>query len=91
MEDTLGLAAIPAITVISYLIAAAIKTTTLNRKYLPVICGTIGGILGTVAMQIMPDYPANDVLTAAAIGIASGFAATGVHQIFKQIKKQINR
>ena len=58
-----------------------------NRKYLPVICGTIGGILGTVAMYIMPDYPANDVLTAAAIGIASGFAATGVHQIFKQIKK----
>ena len=85
--STLGLAAIPAITVICYLIAAAIKTTTLNRKYLPVICGTIGGILGTVAMYIMPDYPANDVLTAAAIGIASGFAATGVHQIFKQIKK----
>ena len=32
-------------------------------------------------------FPADDVITAAAVGIVSGFAATGINQIFKQFKK----
>jgi hypothetical protein len=36
-------------------------------------------------MFIMPDYPATDYMTAAAIGVVSGFAATGIHQIGKQL------
>lgn len=80
-----GFAAIPAITVICYLAATAIKATALDNKWLPVICGLLGGLLGIVGMFIMPDYPASDYITAIAIGIVSGLAATGAHQIGKQL------
>ena len=36
-------------------------------------------------MFIVPDFPAEDFLTAIAIGIVSGLSATGVNQIFKQL------
>lgn len=84
--DILGIAAIPVITVICYLIAEAIKATPLDNKWLPVICGSLGGILGVVALYVSPTIiPATDVLTAIAIGIVSGFAATGVHQSIHQL------
>ncbi|MFQ9093825.1 MAG: phage holin family protein [Ruminococcus sp.] len=34
----------------------------------------------------MPDFPVQDVLSAAAVGIVSGLAATGANQIFKQFR-----
>lgn len=80
-----GFTAVAAITVICYLAAQAVKATNLSNKWLPVICGALGGVLGVVAMAIMPDYPASDYLTAIAIGVVSGFAATGVHQVKKQL------
>lgn len=84
--DLLGIAAIPAITVICFLIAELIKVTPLDNKWLPVICGFLGGVLGVVALFVSPEIiPATDILTAIAIGIVSGFAATGVHQAFKQL------
>lgn len=87
--DILGIAAIPVITVICYLIAEAIKATALDNKWLPVICGSLGGILGVVALYASPSIiPATDILTAIAIGIVSGFAATGVHQAFKQLSEK---
>ena len=82
-----GIQAIPVITVIVFLIAEAVKATPLDNKWLPVICGAVGGILGVVAMFLMPEFPAKDYLTAAAVGIVSGLAATGVHQIYKQLTK----
>ena len=85
--DTLGIVAIPVITVIVFLIGEAVKLTPLDEKWIPVICGASGGILGVVAKYVMPDFPATDVLTAIAIGIVSGLAATGAHQIYKQLTK----
>ena len=86
--DILVIAAIPVITVICYLIAEAIKATALDNKWLPVICGSLGGILGVVALYVSPSItPATDILTAIAIGIVSGFAATGIHQSVKQLKE----
>ncbi|MEG1492619.1 MAG: phage holin family protein [Oscillospiraceae bacterium] len=82
-----GFAAVGAIVVICYLIAELLKATALDNKWLPVICGVAGGLLGLAAMRVMPDYPAKDILTAVAIGIVSGLAATGTNQIFKQITK----
>ena len=57
----------------------------MDNKWLPVICGVLGGALGIVAMLIMPDYPATDYITAVAVGIVSGLAATGINQIGKQL------
>lgn len=83
--EILGIAGVAAITVICFLIAEAIKATPLDNKWLPVICGVLGGVLGVVAMHVMPDFPGTDILTAIAIGIVSGLAATGAHQIGKQL------
>lgn len=80
-----GIQAIPVITVIVFLIAEAVKATPLDNKWLPVICGAVGGILGVVGMLLMPEFPAKDYLTAVAVGIVSGLAATGAHQIYKQL------
>lgn len=83
----LGIAAIPVITVICFLVAEAVKATPLENKWLPIICGVVGGALGVVAMYVMENFPSNDVLTSIAIGIVSGLAATGAHQVYKQLTK----
>ena len=85
MNADWGIAAIPVITVICFLIGEAVKLTPLDEKWIPVICGVTGGILGVVAMYVMPDFPGKDILTSIAIGIVSGLAATGVHQVWKQL------
>ena len=83
-----GIAGVAAITVIAYLIGSAVKATTLDNRWIPSICGTVGGILGVLAMRIMPDFPATDYITAVVVGIVSGLAATGVNQIGKQLGKE---
>lgn len=80
-----GMTSVVAITVICYLVAQALKATNLNNKWLPVICGFCGGILGVVGWRYMTGYPAEDMLTAIAVGIVSGLAATGINQIGKQL------
>lgn len=84
--EIMGITSVAAITILCYLVATAIKATKLNNKWLPVICGAAGAILGAVSMYIMPDYPAEDIITAIAVGIVSGFAATGVDQALKQLR-----
>ena len=85
--DFANVASVAAITVICYLIAIGVKATKLDNKYIPVICGALGGILGIVGMFVIPQYPAEDVLNAAAVGIVSGLAATGANQVYKQLTK----
>lgn len=85
--EALGIIAVPVITVICFLLAEGVKAAGIDTKWLPIICGVFGGILGIVALKVMPDFPAVDVLTALAIGIVSGLAATGAHQIYKQLTK----
>lgn len=82
---SLGFAAIPAITVICLLAAEAIKATSLDNKWLPIICGVLGAILGVVEYVIDPITISGDILTAVAVGIVSGFAATGINQVVKQL------
>lgn len=75
-----------AITVITYLIGMGCKSwEKLDNKFIPVICGLVGAILGVVGLNTMADFPAKDVLNAVAVGIVSGLAATGVNQIGKQL------
>lgn len=84
----LGIVAVPVITVIAFLVAEAVKLAGLDSKWCPVICGVVGGALGAAAMSIMPEYPASDILTAIAVGIVSGLAATGVHQLYVQLVRK---
>lgn len=80
-----GMTSVVAITVICYLGAQVAKATAMDNKWLPVLCGVLGGILGVVGWRYMVGYPAEDVLTAVAVGIVSGLAATGINQIGKQL------
>lgn len=75
-----------AIVVICYLIGTAAKLIpNIKNEFIPVICGVSGGILGVVGMYVMPDFPANDVLNAIAVGIVSGLASTGANQVYQQL------
>lgn len=83
-----GIATVVAITVIVYIIGLGVKATRLDNKWIPVICGLCGIVLGILALLIgVPDFPATDYLTAAAVGGASGLAATGADQVVKQLKQ----
>lgn len=80
-----GIATVAVITVICSLIGMAVKNyDKIDSKWIPVIVGASGGVLGIVSLYVMPDFPASDPLTAIAVGIVSGLAATGIHQIYKQ-------
>lgn len=82
-----GVLSVAGITVICYLAAMAVKATEVDNKWLPVICGAVGAILGVAGMYTMPDFPASDIINAVAIGIVSGLAATGADQVYKQLKQ----
>lgn len=85
----LGIASVAAITAIVYLIAMAVKATGAADKWIPTICGAAGLVLGVVAWTVgVKDFPAHDWLNAAAVGIAPGWAATGLNQSVKQLTKQ---
>lgn len=83
--SSLGITGVAAITVICLLIGQGVKASGLDNKWIPIICGVCGCALGILAMFIMPDFPAGDYITAAAVGIVSGLAATGINQAAKQL------
>ena len=81
----LGIAGVAAITVIAYVIGLLVKATRLNNKWIPIICAVSGAALGIAGLFVMPDFPAGDVISAAAVGVVSGLAATGLDQTVKQV------
>lgn len=78
-------ATVAGIVMICFLIGLAVKASLLDDKYIPIIVGVCGGILGVVGLFTMPGFPVDNVIDAVAVGIASGLAATGFHQIGKQM------
>ena len=83
-----GIASVAAITVICYLVGLIVKASGLNDKYIPICCGVAGAVLGLAGLYLgLPDFPAADPVTALAVGIVSGLAATGLHQMAKQLSK----
>lgn len=87
--DNLGIASVAAITVICYLIGNVCKSSEhVSDARIPSIMGFCGGLLGIVAyLTKMPEMADMHVLTAIAVGVVSGFAATGINQIFRQAEK----
>lgn len=86
--ELLGITGVAAITIICYLVGNLVKCTALDNKFIPVICGAFGGALGVVGMITIPDFPATDYITAIAVGIVSGLAATGINQAVKQLSEK---
>jgi hypothetical protein len=85
--DFTQVSTVVAIVVITYLIGLAVKAIPqIKDNYIPIIVGIAGGILGIIGMYVIPDFPANDILNAIAVGIVSGLSSTGVNQIYKQVK-----
>lgn len=86
--DITQIGTVLAIVVITYLIGLAAKVIPgVKDELIPVIVGVFGGILGVIGMYVIPDFPAQDLLNAIAVGIVSGLASTGVNQVYKQIGK----
>lgn len=83
---SLGITGVAAITVICFLIGQVVKASAIDNKWIPIICGAFGALFGVTGMFIMPEFPATDYLTASAVGIVSGLAATGINQVYKQRK-----
>ena len=85
--EIMGMVGVAAISVIAYLIGEAVKISPLDNRYIPLVCGLAGAALGIVGMHTMPDFPASDIISAAAVGIVSGLAATGADQMCKQMNR----
>ena len=80
--DISSMTTVIAIVVICYLIGLAAKTIpAVKDNYIPVIVGAFGGILGVLGMYVIPDFPAQDILNAIAVGIVSGLSSTGINQL----------
>jgi ribonucleotide monophosphatase NagD (HAD superfamily) len=87
--DITQMGTVMAIVVITYLLGLGCKASkTISDEWIPVIVGVAGGVLGALGMVVMPDYPANDIMNAVAVGIVSGLASTGINQVYKQIKSK---
>lgn len=84
-----GIASVAAITVICYLVGLIVKAVPgMADKYIPICCGVAGAVLGLAGLYLgLPDFPAADPVTALAVGIVSGLAATGINQMAKQLSK----
>ena len=85
--DFTGVASVIGITVICYLIGMVAKATAIDNKWIPVIVGATGAILGVAGVYVITDFPATDIINALAVGIVSGLASTGADQIKKISQK----
>lgn len=82
----LGIANVAAITAICMVVGYGVKCSKLDNKWIPLIVAIAGGIIGVVAFYIhMPDFPADNIITAIAVGIFSGLTGTGINQMYKQL------
>lgn len=86
--EIMGITGVAGIVVICYLVGLIVKATPWNNnKIIPIVCGMAGAALGVAGMYVMPEFPAADPITAVAVGIVSGLAATGADQAVKQLKQ----
>ena len=85
--EYMGMAGVASISIIAWLAGEAVKLSPLENKWIPLLCGLAGGVLGVLGLRLMPEFPAQDLMSAAAVGIVSGLAATGADQIGRKLEK----
>ena len=81
--EFMGMAGVASISIIAWLAGEAVKLSPLGNKWIPLLCGA----LGVAGKYLIPEFPAPDLMSAAAVGIVSGLAATGADQLGKQLEK----
>lgn len=87
----LEIVSVPVIIGIVYFVMEVYKALVKNApavwtNLIPVWAAILGLGLGVIAYFFVPAImPADDILTAILIGLASGLGAVGVHQVGKQI------
>lgn len=86
----LGVSTFIPIVVICLLAGLAVKASKIKNKWIPIIVGLLGGIIGAYSFYMIPDFPADNVLAGIAVGIISGLASTGMHEAVKQLTKNKN-
>lgn len=79
-------ATVPAIIILCYFVGYLFRTVTGDKtesnKYIPVVVMAAGIILAIIGQVAFPEYiKAANVLEAAAIGVVSGLASTGINQV----------
>lgn len=91
MDSALEIVSVPVIVAIVYGAMALYKHFVKSEtwiKLIPLWAALLGVLLGIFAYFVVPEIiPAENVLVAILIGGASGLAATGTNQIYKQITK----
>jgi len=93
MINLLQIIIVPIISALVYGALAGYKILVNGKekwiRIIPVIAALLGVVLGVIAFYAVPEVIAADnLLTAMLIGGASGLAATGTNQIFKQLFKK---
>lgn len=86
--DVSNLVTVLPIVAICYFAGLGAKAFKLTSRFIPLVTGSLGGILGVLGFFTMSDYPAKDLMTAVAIGIISGLASTGFNETIKNVIKR---
>lgn len=81
---------IPVVVLLCYLIGEIIKVLFKNKedlyKLIPIFVTLFGGLIGVLMFYVDPDFlKLESVISSFEIGLISGAASTGMHQIVKQI------
>lgn len=90
LPTVLGIVPLVPIVIVCYLLGSTLKALGKDSldKFIPIICGVFGGLVGIVVFLTIPGYlSATNWLDAFAVGAASGLVAVGINQIYKQFTK----
>ena len=86
--DFTGVASVIGITVICYLVGVIARATAIDNKWIPVIVGVSGAVLGVAGMYVIADFPAADVINALAVGIrACGYRGQSDHENSAEVER----
>ena len=72
------------IAVAAFIVGQIIKPLKVPNKFIPLICGVLGAVLGIVLTTV---FVGKDIVTRGILGLALGWCATGGYETIKQLRK----
>lgn len=87
------IAVVPVVVAVVFFVLEFLKLVTKSnetfKKFIPLLAGFLGMALSVLFFYLAPEtLGVSDIVQALMLGLASGLAATGTHQAFKQISKE---